>query len=126
MDRSVSNSGAGLAKAESLDQLPPRSRVASDESAGQPIEVDSLDNYQIVGKLGAGGMGTVWRAIERSTRRQVALKILNAGELACEAARLRFAREIEVAASLDHANIARVYSAGIHKDAYFYAMELID
>ena len=65
--------------------------------------------YQIIGSLGAGAMGEVYRATDTILKRQVALKVLPAG-LAADADRLaRFQREAEVLASLNHPNIAAIY-----------------
>ena len=70
---------------------------------------DKLGPYEIVGPLGAGGMGEVYRARDTKLKREVALKVLpeafarNADRMA------RFQREAEVLASLNHPNIAHIY-----------------
>jgi serine/threonine protein kinase len=84
-----------------------------------------IDGYKIDALLGEGGMGTVWRAIQVSTSREVALKVTNAQVFGSKRALARFEREVELAARLEHPNIARVYDSGIHQKAYYYAMELI-
>jgi len=95
------------------------------EEPGPPGPLPDIYGYEITGRLGEGGMGTVWRAVQQSTRREVALKIL-AGGLGSQRAHTRFEREVELTARLEHPNIARVYDSGIHHGAYYYAMELID
>lgn len=92
----------------------------SDESLPQ------VEGYEILAVLGEGGMGTVWRARQLATRREVALKLIAAGRLASRRARARFEREVELTARLQHPNIARVYDSGIRQGIFFYAMELID
>ena len=82
--------------------------------------------YQIIRPIGKGGMGVVWEAIQKGTKRKVALKLMNADALGSATSRARFAREVQVAASLSHPNIARVYDAGIHDGSYHYIMEYID
>ena len=68
-----------------------------------------LGPYEIVGKLGAGGMGEVYRANDTSLGRPVAIKVLPAA-FAADADRVaRFAREARILASLNHPNIAIVY-----------------
>ena len=68
-----------------------------------------LGSYEILGSLGAGGMGEVYRARDTRLKRDVALKILLAS-FAMDADRLaRFQREAEVLASLNHPNIAAIY-----------------
>ncbi|MDP6636746.1 MAG: protein kinase [Phycisphaerae bacterium] len=92
-------------------------------SMGPPPEIEG---YRMVGPLGRGGMGTVWRAVQLSTQREVALKVISSGAFASDTARARFEREVELTAGLEHPNIARVYDSGVHRGAHYYAMELID
>ena len=91
-----------------------------------PRYAPQVDGYRIVGKLAEGGMGTVWRAVQLSTRREVALKLLNPAIIGSDKLRARFEREVELAASLEHPNIARVYDSGLRQGVYYYAMEFID
>lgn len=84
-----------------------------------------IDGYQILGILGHGGMGDVFKALQLGTRREVALKLMRGSSIS-ERARARFDREVELTARLDHPNIARVFDSGLHHGVYFYAMELID
>jgi len=71
-------------------------------------------------------MGSVWRATDIATDRQVALKVLGQHTLGSRRARMRFEREVSLASRLEHPGIARVYGSGIGAGAHFYAMELID
>jgi len=89
-------------------------------------EAPEVEGYEISGLLGYGGMGTVWSATQLSTRRDVALKLLERGALGSEKARGRFEREVELTARLQHPNIAVIYDSGVHQGRYYYAMELID
>ncbi len=97
------------------------------------IEPDStLLHYRLVERLGEGGMGVVWRAMDTTLEREVAIKILPA-EFASDPERLaRFEREAKVLASLNHPNIASIYglhesrpSAGSGQALRFLAMELV-
>jgi serine/threonine protein kinase len=83
-----------------------------------------LEGYKILGEVGSGGGGTVWRALQVSTRREVALKVLSTRILGSERARLRFQREVELTARLEHPNIARIYDSGLDRGVYYYTMEL--
>jgi WD40 repeat protein len=85
-----------------------------------------LGGYRITGRLGSGGTGTVWRALQLSTQRQVALKVLSAGEFSSQRAKRRFDREVEIASRLEHPNIARVYDTATDRGTCFFTMELID
>ena len=60
----------------------------------------SIDGYEITGFLGRGGMGTVWRAIQENTHREVALKTLRGLNVNSNTVRQRFQREVELAALL--------------------------
>lgn len=71
-------------------------------------------------------MGTVWRAEQLSTHREVAIKILGTALCWSDRARARFEREVELAARLEHANIARVYDSGLYHGIYYYAMGLVE
>jgi len=85
-----------------------------------------ISGYEVMEICGEGAMGTVWRAIQLGTRRPVALKLMRSHVFASEKARLRFDREVELTARLDHPNIARIYDSGVHEGVFFYAMELIE
>ena len=97
-----------------------RSRHA--ESSSLP----AIDGYEVLAKIGEGGMGTVWRARHHATQRLVALKLMKGAAIGSERARYRFEREVELAAKLDHPHIAGIYDAGLRSDLCYYAMELID
>jgi len=85
-----------------------------------------LGAYEIVAAIGAGGMGEVYRATDGNLKRSVAIKVLPAS-VAGDADRLvRFQREAEVLAALNHPNIAAIY--GLEKTPDFTAlvMELVE
>src|SRR5262245_46630306 len=87
---------------------------------------DSLGPYRIVDKLGEGGMGEVYRATDVNLKRQVAIKVLPAS-LGADADRLvRFQREAEVLASLNHPNIAAIYGLEKDGDSTALVMELVE
>src|SRR5438046_5965930 len=83
-----------------------------------------IAGYEIVERIGIGGMGVVWRAIQRSTSREVALKVMSAAPFGSERGRRRFEREVELTARLEHPHVARVYDSGIDHGLCFYVMEL--
>ena len=68
-----------------------------------------LGAYEVLGSLGAGGMGEVYRAKDTRLKREVALKVLPHGVAADPERLTRFQREAEVLASLNHPNIAHLY-----------------
>jgi WD40 repeat protein len=85
-----------------------------------------IRGYTVLDRLGEGGMGEVWRAVQQSTRRVVALKVLKTGSILSEEARAQFDREIRLAARLEHPNIGRVYDGGLLDGVCFYVMEYVD
>jgi Tol biopolymer transport system component len=85
-----------------------------------------LAAYRIVGKLGAGGMGEVYRATDTKLQREVAIKVL-APEFAHDSAWLsRFQREARVLASLNHSHIAAIYGLEESNGVRAIAMELVE
>ncbi len=87
---------------------------------------ESLGGYRLLERIGAGGMGTVFRALQESLNREVAVKILspawNADERHCEA----FENESRVIAGLHHTNIVEVFGAGQEGDYRYYVMSLVN
>ncbi len=82
--------------------------------------------YEVLGALGAGGMGEVYRATDSHLKRAVAIKVLPAA-VAGDADRLaRFQREAEVLAALNHPNIAAVYGLEKTPDVTALVMELVE
>ena len=92
--------------------------LALDETG---FDLVQLGPYQILGRLGAGGMGVVYEAVQtHPIRRTVAVKLMNTSVLSTQA-RARFAAERQAMARLDHVNIAHIFEAGTTADgrAYF-------
>jgi predicted Ser/Thr protein kinase len=86
----------------------------------------SFGRYVIVGEIARGGMGIVYRAHEPGLKRDVALKVMLAGEGATEEQVERFLREARSAAALQHPNIVQVYDVGREKGMHYFAMEFVE
>lgn len=86
----------------------------------------TLGDFQLIREIGRGGMGVVYEALQRSLKRHVALKVINALISGSEKQLRRFRREAESAASLHHSNIVPVYGIGEDQGLQYYAMQLID
>ncbi|HKO22485.1 MAG TPA: serine/threonine-protein kinase, partial [Candidatus Eisenbacteria bacterium] len=85
-----------------------------------------IGSYEVLGSLGAGGMGEVYRARDLRLGREVAIKVLPS-DLASSSHRLsRFEREARAVASLNHPNIVTLYSVEDDQGIRFLTMELVD
>ena len=86
----------------------------------------TLSHYRIVEKLGEGGMGVVWRALDTQLDREVAIKVLPE-TFSGDAERVaRFEREAKLLASLNHRNIAAIYGVDEADGQRFLVMELVE
>src|SRR5262245_39795411 len=90
------------------------------------LERDAISHYKILGELGRGGMGVVYKARDQKLRREVALKILPEKDLGDPQTKLRFIQEAQSAAALKHPNIAVVYEIDEAEGVTFIVMELIE
>jgi serine/threonine protein kinase len=85
-----------------------------------------LGNYLVIGRLGAGGMGTVYKARHRRMNRLVALKVL-LGNLGQDATFVqRFQREVETIARLNHPHIVMAFDADVDEGRHFLVMEFVE
>lgn len=98
----------------------PTNPAATDEWVGKTI-----GKYNIVGLLGRGGMGAVYRAHDESLSRDVALKLLPEHLAADSVLRDRFLSEAKSAAQISHPNVVPIFDVGQEGNTYFIAMELI-
>jgi eukaryotic-like serine/threonine-protein kinase len=85
----------------------------------------TLGHHRILEKIGAGGMGEVYRAEDVVLGRQVAIKVLRPEIMSDSASRARFLREARTIAALSHPNIAVLYEAGESDGLPFLVMEFI-
>lgn len=86
-----------------------------------------VPGYDDLMEIARGGQGVVFQAVQRSTRRRVAIKVLLNGDLASGAARRRFEREIDLVSRLRHPNIVSVYDSGLTPDGRLYlVMEFVE
>ena len=86
----------------------------------------NVSHYKIIEKIGAGGMGVVYLALDTKLNRNVALKFLPPHLCQDEDCRKRFIREAQAAAGLDHPNIAGIYEVGEYSGRPFFAMQVIE
>ncbi|HLJ49206.1 MAG TPA: protein kinase [Bryobacteraceae bacterium] len=86
---------------------------------------NSIGPYQILGQLGAGGMGEVYKALDPRVGRQVALKLLPESLAQDAGRRRRFEQEARLAASLNHPNIMAIYDVGLDHHPPYIVCELV-
>ena len=102
----------------------PKSAVAS--SRRDETLPHSIGQYEILGKLGEGGMGVVYEAQQNNPKRRVALKVVRGGQFVSDSAVRMFQREADTLARLEHPNIGAIYESGRTEDGqHFFAMELV-
>jgi serine/threonine protein kinase len=90
-------------------------------------EIPTIPGYDILGEIGRGGMGRVYKAVQQRLNRTVALKVIHKERVSqnAEAVR-RFQREAQAAAQLSHPNVVIVYDTDQVGDVYFIAMEYVE
>jgi serine/threonine protein kinase len=96
-----------------------------DGERAAPAEV-TFGDYRVEGELGRGGAGVVYRAVQRSLGRRVALKVLAAGAATDPTRVARFRREALALGSLEHAHVVRVFDVGETDGRHWLAMELVE
>ena len=84
-----------------------------------------VSHYEIIERIGSGGMGEVYLANDKALERKVALKFLSSIHSTNEELRKRFEREARAAARLNHPNIVTIFEVGLFKERPFFAMEYL-
>jgi len=84
-----------------------------------------LGAYEVVSKLGEGGMGEVYRAKDTRLNRDVAIKVLPATFADDPDRRARFEREAQAVAALSHPNVIAIFDTGVHESQLYVVMELL-
>ncbi|MDJ0976530.1 MAG: serine/threonine-protein kinase, partial [Planctomycetota bacterium] len=100
---------------------------AAIENADEPIPPPTLPaDYELVGELGRGGMGIVYRAHQKSLGRDVAIKVLRPGELTFGKMLRRFEQEAKSLARLKHPHIVSIHEVGKADGCVYFTMDLVE
>jgi tRNA A-37 threonylcarbamoyl transferase component Bud32 len=120
-----------LASLEALERLAPAGTPRCDADAQSPAGDEAalpreLGDYELLGEVGRGGMGVVFRARQKSLQRVVALKMILANHLASTDHVRRFHDEARAAAGLRHPNIVQIHDVGQSNGLHFFTMEYVE
>ena len=87
---------------------------------------EMIGNYEIVGSIGKGGMGDIYRAVQKSLNRTVALKVLSPQMGRSDEFSKRFEIEARAISMLQHQNIVNIYEFGEEDGLKYFAMQFVD
>ncbi len=105
-------------------RVPPA--MKGDSTTFPKLPAERLPGIEILGELGRGGMGIVYKARQVQLNRLVALKMIRGGETASSEDLCRFLVEAEAVAQLQHPRIVQIYEVNSHRDRPYIVMELIE
>jgi tetratricopeptide (TPR) repeat protein len=101
--------------------------LVTDKNARKtPSFQPTTDRYDILGTLGRGGMGVVYKALDKQLNRLVALKMILSGVHASAETLMRFKIEAEAVAKLQHPNIVQIFDSGVRDGHPFFSLEFLD
>ena len=115
----------GLDEAVSREMSGAASSMRAEAAIGDD-ERHLLGDYELLERLGEGGMGVVWLAFQRSLERFVAVKLLRPELAGDQTAVARFRREVRALSRCDHPNVVKILATGQSDGRSYFAMELIE
>jgi len=101
------------------------SSVDSDDATSS-VQIRDVGEFTLTGEIARGAMGIVYKAIDHSLNRTVALKVILSGKFASSEEVKRFQNEARAAALLDHPNIVPIYEVGKANGQHYFSMGLVD
>lgn len=102
-----------------------RASARRDARNRRPVPPIAITGYELTGEIHRGGQGVVYRAVQLSTNRDVAIKVLRDGALSSVRDRARFEREVQVLASVKHPDIVSIYDSGEADGQCYLVMDLV-
>lgn len=109
----------------SMSDSPTVDSPVGPRGAATPLAADAIPGYRLRDEIHRGGQGVVYRALQMSTGRDVAIKVMRQGPFAGPDDRTRFEREIRILAQLKHANIVTIHDAGLAAGCHYFVMDYI-
>lgn len=106
-----------------LESSPTVTAARSDKTADS--HMPAIDGYQFIRRIGRGGQSIVYQAIQESTNRKVAVKVLRDSAFANQGELARFEREAQILGQLRHPNIVTVYDRGRASEHFYFVMDYI-
>ncbi len=104
-----------------------RSRTGrSYEGPIEPLGEDAIAGFKVVRELRRGGQGVVFEAVQTSTGRRVAIKMMREGLFSGDRDAARFEREVRILGQLEHAGIVGILASGIRGGHFYYAMDFVE
>jgi serine/threonine protein kinase/lipoprotein NlpI len=115
-----------FAQRQSLTEAEARPVIAGADPVAQRPDGETISGYEILGEIGRGGMGVVYKARHRALKRLVALKMILAGSYAGPNQLTRFRTEAEAAARVQHAHLVQIYEVGEQEGRPYLALEYVE
>ncbi len=112
--------------ADQVRDLEPGRVLCADCAEGKPFDEDMIDGFKILGKLGEGKIGAVYKAKHLSLMKFVALKVVRSERAVNEQVLKRFMREAKIGGRLFHPNIVEMYDAAVSDGHYSISMEYVE
>ncbi|MBP7937716.1 MAG: protein kinase [Phycisphaerae bacterium] len=105
---------------------PPAELSPGSSDASPPYAfAEHIAGYEITREIHRGGQGVVYQAVQKATKRKVAIKVMKEGPFASHKDRARFEREVEVLGQLNHPNIVAIHDSGSVSGTFFFVMDYI-